>query len=55
MVINRKRDWAWMDRDGSMWRRVSNTDAYEARIFQYSEIGTYRRNAHAKLTGIAEL
>lgn len=55
MVINRKRDWAWMDRDGSMWRRVADTDAYEARIFQYSEIGTYRRNAHAKLSGIAEL
>ena len=54
LVINRKRDWAWMDRDGSMWRRVADTDAYEARIFQYSEIGTYRRNAHAKLTGIAE-
>jgi hypothetical protein len=55
LVINRKRDWAWMDRDGSMWRRVADTDAYEARIFQYSEIGTYRRNAHAKLSGIAEL
>ncbi len=55
LVINRKRDWAWMDRDGSMWSRVANTDAYEARIFQYSEIGTYRRNAHAKLDNIAEL
>jgi len=55
LVINRKRDWSWMDRDGSMWSRVSNTDAYEARIFQYSEIGTYRRNAHAKLSNIAEL
>jgi hypothetical protein len=55
LVINRKRDWAWMDRDGSMWSRVADTDAYEARIFQYSEIGTYRRNAHAKLDNIAEL
>lgn len=55
LVINRKRDWAWMDRDGSMWSRVADTDAYEARIFQYSEIGTYRRNAHAVMTGIAEL
>lgn len=55
LVINRKRDWAWMDRDGSMWSRVADTDAYEARIFQYSEIGTYRRNAHAKLSNIAEL
>jgi hypothetical protein len=55
LVINRKRDWAWMDRDGSMWSRVADTDAYEARIYQYSEIGTYRRNAHAKLSNIAEL
>ena len=55
LVINRKRDWSWMDRDGSMWSRVADTDAYEARLFQYSEIGTYRRNAHAKLSNIAEL
>ena len=55
LVINRKRDWAWMDRDGSMWSRVADTDAYEARLYQYSEIGTYRRNAHAKLSNIAEL
>jgi hypothetical protein len=55
LVINRKKDWSWMDRDGSMWSRVADTDAYEARIYQYSEIGTYRRNAHAVMTGIAEL
>lgn len=55
LVINRKRDWSWMDRDGSMWQRVGETDAYQARLFQYSELGTYRRNAHAKLTNIAEL
>jgi hypothetical protein len=55
LVLNRKRDWAWMDRDGSMWNRVGETDAYQARLFQYSELGTYRRNAHAKLTNIKEL
>lgn len=55
LVINRKKDWSWMDRDGSMWSRVADTDAYEARYYQYSEIGTYRRNAHAKLSNIAEL
>jgi hypothetical protein len=54
LVVNRKRDWAWMDRDGSMWSKVADTDAYEARIFQYSQLGTYRRNAHAVMTGIAE-
>jgi hypothetical protein len=55
IVLNRKKDWAWMDRDGSMWSRVADTDAYEARYFQYSQLGTYRRNAHAVMTGIAEL
>jgi hypothetical protein len=55
IVVNRKRDWSWMDRDGSMWSRVSDTDAYEARYFQYSQLGTYRRNAHAVLSNIAEL
>jgi hypothetical protein len=54
LVVNRKRDWAWMDRDGSMWSRVADTDAYEARIFQYSQLGTYRRNAHAVMTNITE-
>lgn len=55
IVLNRKRDWSWMDRDGSMWSRVADTDAYEARYFQYSQLGTYRRNAHAVLSNIAEL
>ena len=54
LVVNRKRDWSWMDRDGSMWSRLADTDAYEARIFQYSQLGTYRRNAHAVLSNITE-
>lgn len=55
LVLNRKKDWSWMDRDGSMWSRVADTDAYEARFYMYGELGTYRRNAHAKLSNIAEL
>lgn len=55
LVINRKKDWSWMDRDGSYWQRVGDTDAYRATLYQYSELGTYRRNAHAKLSNIAEL
>ena len=54
IVVNRKRDWSWMDRDGSMWSRVADTDAYEARYFQYSQLGTYRRNAHAVMSNITE-
>ena len=55
LVMNQKKDWSWMDRDGSMWSRVADTDAYEARYYLYAELGTYRRNAHAKLNNIAEL
>jgi hypothetical protein len=54
LVVNRKKDWSWMDRDGSMWSRLADTDAYEARIYQYSQLGTYRRNAHAVLSNITE-
>jgi hypothetical protein len=55
MTYYRDEEYHFLDRDGSMWSRVADTDAYEARIYQYSEIGTYRRNAHAKLSNIAEL
>ena len=55
LVLNQKKDWSWMDRDGSMWSRKADTDAYEARYYLYAELGTYRRNAHAKLSNIAEL
>lgn len=54
LVVNRKKDWSWMDRDGSMWTRGGNTDSYKATYYQYSELGTYRRNAHAVMTGITE-
>ena len=54
LVVNRKKDWSWMDRDGSMWNRGNNTDSYKAVYYQYSNLGTYRRNAHAVMTGITE-
>ena len=47
-------DWEWMDKSGSMWQQVPNKDAYSATMFQYSNIGTFRRNAHGKLSGITE-
>lgn len=54
LVVNRKKDWSWMDRDGSMWTRGAGTDSYAATLYQYSELGTYRRNAHAVMSGITE-
>lgn len=51
-------DFKFMDRTGSMWqqKRDSNGkyDAYEATLYEYSEMGTRRRNTHGALTGVTE-
>jgi hypothetical protein len=52
--VYREGDWSFMDRDGSKWSRVPNKDAYEATLYQYSELGTHRRNAHFKIADITE-
>lgn len=58
--LYRDADWDWMDYDGSMWDRVPGSvagtikDAYAATMFQYSELGTDRRNAHWVMKDITE-
>ena len=58
--LYRDADWDWMDMDGSMWDRVPGSvagtikDAYAATMFQYSDIGTDRRNAHFVMKDITE-
>lgn len=52
--VYRDQDWTFMNRDGSNWSRVSNRDAYEATLYQYSELGTHRRNAHFVVKDITE-
>ena len=52
--VYRDQDWTFMNRDGSQWSRVPNQDAYEATLFQYSELGTHRRNAHFVIQDITE-
>jgi hypothetical protein len=51
-------DWSFMERDGSKWQRVITSagayDAYQATLYQYSEIGTHRRNSHALLSDLTE-
>lgn len=51
-------DWSFMDKDGSIWQRVITSagafDAYQAMMFQYSEIGTFRRNTHGIIQDITE-
>lgn len=54
----RAHGFKFMDRDGSMWTQKRDAagayDAYTARLFEYSELGTNRRNTHGVVTGITE-
>jgi hypothetical protein len=51
-------DWHWLDRDGSMWKQVRDTngdyDAWYARFVEYHELGTDRRNTHGVIKDIQE-
>lgn len=47
-------DWRWLDRQGSKWVQVPNTDAFSATLYRYMELGTDRRNAHGKIVDITE-
>lgn len=54
LTLYREGDWSWMNRDGSMWQRVTGYDAYEATMYQYSEIGCHRRNTHGVISDLTE-
>lgn len=54
ITVYREADWEFMNRDGSMWNRVVGYDAYEAQMYQYSEIGCHRRNTQGRLDDITE-
>ena len=47
-------DWSWMDQDGAVLSRVSNTDAYEATLFRYAELACKQRNANFKIADVTE-
>lgn len=54
LTLYRENDWEFMDMDGSKWARVQGFDAYEGTLYQYSELGTGRRNTHGKIENIVE-
>lgn len=54
LTLYREGDWSWMDRDGNMFSRVYGYDAYEARMYQYSEIGCHRRNSFGLIDKLTE-
>lgn len=49
------KDWYWEDLDGSIFKWVSNYDAWEALMKQYWQFGTHKRNAHGKFTALTEV
>jgi len=58
LKLYREADWEFMDLDGSKWQRVITSagafDAYGATLYQYSELGTDRRNTHGRISNITE-
>lgn len=52
--IYRNKPWHWAEEDGSILKWVTNYDAWEAIMRQYSEMGTSQRNAHVKIADITE-
>ena len=58
LTFYRDEEWHWLDRDGSMWKQVRDSngdyDAYYARLVEYHELGTDRRNTHGVISDITE-
>ena len=58
LTYYRDEEWHWFDRDGSMWKQVIDStgeyDAWRARLVEYHELGTDRRNTHGKITDLIE-
>ena len=58
LTYYRDEDWHFIDRDGSMWKQVRDNsgdyDAYYARMVEYHELGTDRRNSHGLIDDITE-
>lgn len=56
--LYRPHEFKFMDRDGSMWKQKVDAsgryDAYVASLYEYSELGTRKRNSHGVITNITE-
>lgn len=58
LTYYRDEEWHWLDRDGSIWKQVRDTngdyDAWYARIAEYHELATDRRNTHGVVKDLTE-
>ena len=55
LALNTNVGWEWIDEQGATWQKIPSYDGFIAEMRNYSELTTYRRNAHGKLEGIAEV
>lgn len=54
LKVYRESDWSFMSRDGNMWDRRPGFDAYNATMYQYSQLGIGRRNGHVVIKDLIE-
>jgi len=58
LTFYRDEEWHWLDRDGAMWKQVRDSsgdyDAWYARMAEYHELGTERRNTHGVIRDLTE-
>lgn len=54
LKVYRDGDWKFDDTDGAVWSRITDVDAFEARVFKYWEIGVQQRNCHGLISDITE-
>ena len=55
IALNTNVGWEWIDEQGAIWQKIPGYDGFIAEMRNYSEITTYRRNAHGRLNGIKEI
>jgi len=55
LALNTNVGWEWIDEQGATWQKIPGYDGFIAEMRSYSEMTTYRRNAHGKLSGITEV
>jgi hypothetical protein len=55
IALNTNVGWEFIDEQGATWQKMTGYDAFIAEMRNYSELTTYRRNAHGKLSGILEV
>lgn len=58
LTFYRDEEWHFLNRDGSMWKQVTDSDgvydAWFAHMAEYHELGAHRRGTHGKIENIIE-